>query len=301
MNCQFCGKELTNKRKFCSRDCSNRSRAIEVEKRFCKHCNKEITRQKILQRQIFCSKICKDLHQTITLEEKNCKICGKSLNRRQLLMKQKTCSIKCGGIATSIRQFGKAMKNINNTGRAGKSPSEEVRKKISIGVSKAKTGLKRKPFTDEWKKKLGLSMLGKHQTEKQKMAVSKANTGNTYCLGRIASAEHKKKMRIAIIEDWKKKDPNAHSNYNPRAIPFFEEIDKILNTKSYYGPNEFQIKELGYFPDYINFENKLIIEYDEEDHFRAEKLRKVDLIRQQEIQNFYPDFHFCRIREKYLH
>lgn len=63
---------------------------------------------------------------------------------------------------------------------------------------------------------------------------------------------------------------------------------------------EYQIKELGYFPDYINFELQIILEYDEEKHYNNGNLCKYDVQRQKEIQEHFPDFEFRRVREKDL-
>ena len=59
---------------------------------------------------------------------------------------------------------------------------------------------------------------------------------------------------------------------------------------------EYHIKELGYFPDYINFDLKVIMEWDEKRHFDENgNLKKEDLVRQKEITNHFPDFEFIRI------
>ena len=87
-------------------------------------------------------------------------------------------------------------------------------------------------------------------------------------------------------------------NYNKNSIPFFENFDKENNTKGLYGANEFHIKGTGYHVDYFNQDLKLIIEWDEEGHYKNGNLRKKDIQRQKEIQEFYPNFEFRRIREK---
>jgi len=47
----------------------------------------------------------------------------------------------------------------------------------------------------------------------------------------------------------------------------------------------------------LDFENKIIIEYDERHHYNNDKLREKDIIRQIEIQELYPDFKFIRIKD----
>jgi very-short-patch-repair endonuclease len=78
----------------------------------------------------------------------------------------------------------------------------------------------------------------------------------------------------------------------------------MYNTKgryAVYGDGEYQIESLGYFPDYINFSLKLIMEYDESHHFDENgNLLERDVQRQKEIQDHFPDFEFRRIKEKDL-
>jgi very-short-patch-repair endonuclease len=60
------------------------------------------------------------------------------------------------------------------------------------------------------------------------------------------------------------------------------------------------VKELGYWLDYINFEKKLIIEWDERSHYKNNKLKEKDVLRQNAIQKVFPDFQFSRIQENTL-
>ena len=90
-------------------------------------------------------------------------------------------------------------------------------------------------------------------------------------------------------------------NYNLRACEWFKIFDKENNTKgryAVYGGGEYHIKELGYYPDYINFEEKIIIEWDEPHHYEDNELLAKDIKRQNEIQDYFPDFDFIRIKEE---
>ena len=55
---------------------------------------------------------------------------------------------------------------------------------------------------------------------------------------------------------------------------------------------------LGYVVDFYDEENKIIIEWDEEHHYKNNILREYDIKRQIKIKNFLPDFKFIRIRQK---
>ena len=124
-------------------------------------------------------------------------------------------------------------------------------------------------------------------------------------LGRIPhSKEACQNMRIGTIKSIEEKNGFCYPNFNINACEFFKQFDEENNTKgryAVYGGGEFFIKELGYFPDYINFEEKIIMEWDEEYHFDENGyLEEKDVQRQKEIQAFYPDFEFRRIREKFI-
>jgi hypothetical protein len=87
--------------------------------------------------------------------------------------------------------------------------------------------------------------------------------------------------------------------YNKTACEYFKKFDEEHNTKgryAMYGGGEYKIEELGYFVDYINFDLKLIIEWDEPRHYVNGQLRDKDIIRQEEIQKLYPYFEFRRIK-----
>ena len=78
-------------------------------------------------------------------------------------------------------------------------------------------------------------------------------------------------------------------------------FDKDFNTQGQYATNgrEYYIRELGYWVDYINFKLKLIMEWDEREHYNANgSLKERDVKRQKEIQHHFSDFLFVRIQEK---
>jgi len=119
--------------------------------------------------------------------------------------------------------------------------------------------------------------------------------------GKKHTDDTKRRMRLSVI---KYMELNygiiPQPFYNLKACEYFKKFDEENNTQgryAVYGNGEYFIKELGYYPDYINFEKKLIIEWDEKDHYVAGKLSERDVIRQKEIQELYPDFEFRRIRD----
>lgn len=95
----------------------------------------------------------------------------------------------------------------------------------------------------------------------------------------------------------------VHSNggvqYNPLACQYFAQFDKANSTSGRYATNggEHFIPELGYWVDYYNPELKLIIEWDEDQHYIGGTLKPKDIQRQEEIQTLLPVFEFKRIRQ----
>ena len=120
--------------------------------------------------------------------------------------------------------------------------------------------------------------------------------------GKKLSKEHKHKLRLVRLKRMEEDGYAIYPNYNKNACEFFKQFDEENNTSgrfAVYGGGEFHIKELGRFPDYINFDLKLIMEWDEKRHFDFDgNLKEEDVLRQKEIQDFYPDFEFKRIKEK---
>jgi len=113
------------------------------------------------------------------------------------------------------------------------------------------------------------------------------------------SQETKEKMRKARIKQIEQNYGIAKPSYNLSASEYFKSFDIEHNTHgryAVYGDGEYQV--CGYFLDYINFDMKLIIEWDEEHHFDENgNLLEKDIQRQKEIQEHFPDFEFRRIKE----
>jgi hypothetical protein len=87
--------------------------------------------------------------------------------------------------------------------------------------------------------------------------------------------------------------------YNSRACDWFRQFDEANQTQGQYATNggECLIEDRGYFLDYINHEKRLIIEWDEEYHYKGGRLRERDVLRQKEIEKCFPGYVFIRIRE----
>ncbi len=178
-------------------------------------------------------------------------------------------------------------------------------------IEKMKEKRKLQIITEESKQKSREKQLGRtfeeiHGTEKAKELkeyYSKLRKGKTYeeILGKEKSFELKKLRRKTSIKRIEQNNGIAIPYYNFKACEYFKKFDEENKTQgcyAVYGNGEYYITELGYFPDYINFDSKLIMEWDEEYHYENDILSEHDIQRQKEIQEFYPDFEFRRIRER---
>jgi hypothetical protein len=207
------------------------------------------------------------------MENRNCKFCSKILTKYQKMF----C---CRSHA-----------RINNKNWLGKKHSLETIKQIS----KTKTG---HITTKETKRKISKSLTGLKQSLETKKKRSNKLKGHPNYL-KHQSLKARRKIRKYITKKlgvYK----GFHPNYNNEACKYFQKFDEKNNTKGQYATNggEFYVKELGYWLDYINFEKKLIIEWDERNHhYLGGKLKQKDKLRQKEIQKLYFDFKFVRIKD----
>jgi len=138
-----------------------------------------------------------------------------------------------------------------------------------------------------------------YDVAKLKCACGKKYTFGKYCrycpapkrtqLNKSHTLETKQKMRISTIEYIESAAGNCYPRYNINSIPLIEEYGKKhgYNFKHAENGGEYHIKKLGYFVDGYDKEKNVVIEIDEKHHFNVDDiLKKKDVIRQQEIENF---------------
>jgi len=193
-------------------------------------------------------------------------------------------------------------------------------REIKCKMSKAQKG---KILSDEHKQKISKNharpMLGKHHSDETKARMSEVRKGqipwnkgltkktdervrkNSEALmgrlsgmeGKTHTKETKQKMRISAMN--RLINNKVFPNFNKVSIQFFDILNKVIfDDDGQYGVNEYCIPALGYWLDFVSHKYKTIIEYDEECHkYQLEK----DTIRQSNIQIYYPDYIFIRIKE----
>jgi len=196
--------------------------------------------------------------------------------------------------------------------KKGKKMDEETKKKISKAnkgkcisekqrkqISEARKGMK---FTEEHRKKIGESKRGIKLTEEHKRKISKGNKGrDAWNKDKSCSEETKRKLRISSIrriEEQIKNGGQIKPNYNMLACKIFEDINKTYNLLGQHAENggEYKVEDLGYFLDYFDKRNLVIIEYYEKHHYKDENiLTEKTLQREKEIKEYFPHYQFLRI------
>ena len=245
-----------------------------------------------------------------------CLECGKELkiiNSLHLKSHNMTCDEYEKKFNVKIKPWNKGLtketdervkkQSINQTGRIFSEKHIENLSKSHIGILKGKTyeeihGIEKAKELRENRSKTHKDKVVKEDT---KIKLRKLYEGKTYkeIHGEEKAKEIKFKIRKNVIKRIKK-NGGIFPGYNSNAIPILAEFDKLNNTKGIYAthPQEYEIKELGYFLDYVNFDLKLIIEIDEKHHFdKLGRLRERDVRRQKEIQRYYSDFKFLRFKD----
>ena len=221
--------------------------------------------------------------------------------------------------------------NIKPGANRGGHVSEEQKRKQSEAMKGKPSPMKGKHHTEEAKEKNRQAHLGKMPWNK-----GKTGAQIPWNKGKKAPEESRRKMsesskgcfhteatakKISMTMKIVRNDPTAKRQarkqalerisksletgvqifpfYNKRACDYFRQFDEINQTRGRYATNggEYFVKTLGYFLDYINHEKKLIIEWDEEQHYRGGKLKQHDVIRQREIEKQFRGYTFIRIRE----
>jgi len=107
-------------------------------------------------------------------------------------------------------------------------------------------------------------------------------------LGKHHSTDTKKKIRLKSIERIKNSKGQVMPNYNPQACKIIDDYGRNHNYSFRHAENggEFYIKELGYWVDGYDDIKNVVIEVDEPTHYTSGELKKKDLARQKEIEDF---------------
>lgn len=213
-----------------------------------------------------------------------------------------------------------------NHGMRNKKVSEETR----IKLSKALKGKKKPLISEEHKRHLITSHLGQIAwnkglkkcddirvalSERTKKKISKglkkAYQKNPELRKEIAKKLkgkiRSKEMRKNYSEAWGRRAESSGyprnyliPNFNIFASEVFKAIDVKLYTKGRYGGTKDGEKKIGkYFVDYYNENLKLIVEWNEPNHYDFYgNLNQKDIDKEKYIKKHYPDFQYIIIDEE---
>jgi hypothetical protein len=110
------------------------------------------------------------------------------------------------------------------------------------------------------------------------------------------------KQRMLVLKQQTGSSVLSPPMYNLNACNVFKKLNRDLDLNGQHGTEkgEYQLltEDLNYWLDYIDIDNKLIIEWDEEYHFGCRRQIEKDLIREARIKDHFYDYMFIRIREK---
>jgi len=227
------------------------------------------------------NELTKNTCENITLNEmlvRNCPMCQKLMIYKDewYYNNSKIKNRKC-------RSCSKKGKMVWNKGRKS---TEDEKKKLSEILRQNPYWLGKK-LSEETKEKIRNSKIGGKMSEETKRKISKANTGNQYRKGIPHDEKSKIKMRAAAVNKIKQLKGIICPNYNEISCDYFQKLNMWTGWNGYYAKNkgEFYLKDLGYWPDYYEPNENIIIEWDEPKHYKNGCLSKLDIIRMERIKN----------------
>ena len=230
--------------------------------------------------------------------KKNCPKCGKEqiYSRKDVLQ----LSIKNNNICLSCSQKGKVFsektRNKIRKSLIGNHHTEESKKRISIAF-------KGKKKSKEHVEKVKNALKGRIPTIEERIKNSLSNKGRVSTMkGKHHTEETKYKLRVAKIEDLKKKNillgKDGARNFNSKACEFIDNLNKERGWNLQHALNGGEVELYGYFVDGYDKERNIIFEYDEKRHNETYWKNK-DIIRQNNlIKNIDPSL-FLRYDEQW--
>jgi len=217
----------------------------------------------------YCNSCCQlkcDIKYDIKLDHKLCPSC----NKKQFYHNKNS-------LISAINKNTKCKSCSNKIGRNW-SKGKKFTKKHKLNLSKSHQG---KKFTEEHKENLRLSLLGNEPWNKGRVGIYDETT--------------LQKLREARIEQLK--NSYSHANYNELACKYFDWLNMYMSWDGQHAKYKGEKSVIGYSLDYYEPELNLVIEWDEEYHFKNDKLREKDIIRQSKIIDEL-NCDFYRIRQK---
>lgn len=112
-------------------------------------------------------------------------------------------------------------------------------------------------------------------------------------------AEFKRRSHLLRIQKALGEGVQLNPFYNLDACKWFADYDKDNNTVGKYATNGGEEPVKGYWLDYINHDKKLIIEWNEKQHYNKDgSLRKRDVRKRDDVLKAFPGYEFWSIKEE---
>jgi hypothetical protein len=113
--------------------------------------------------------------------------------------------------------------------------------------------------------------------------------GNSYRKGIKHTLDDRRKIRVGVSKYIQRIAGDRRGpSFNERACYYFDWLNKWNTWNGQYATNkgEYLIKNLGYWVDYYEPKENIVIEWDEKYHYRNGSLREKDISRMNEIKNY---------------
>jgi len=192
----------------------------------------------------------------------------------------------------------------------GKHHTEESIEKMSLSKRGKKHPMFGKHHTEETIKKMrnrvpwnkgtkGVMVAWNKGIPRSKETVQKIREK---CKNKIVTEETKYKLRLATINNLKKKGIVGGirgKNFNSKACEFIDKLNKERGWNLQHALNGGEVELYGYFVDGYDKKRNIVFEYDEPYHYISERILKPrDTIRQQRIMEYIKPSMFIRYDEK---
>jgi hypothetical protein len=241
---------------------------------------------------------------------RNCPECAKLIKYtskqglKQALERSRPC-LACS-------QRGSRNQNYGNP--RGFKHSEDTKRKISFcnkGRKRPDISGKNNPMKrQECRLKVSRSMIGKNRHASWNKGLTKEDTpqlanpnawknfGGSWNKGKkgVYSKETLKKMREARINYIESLHGKIYPNYNKDSISIIERYGNLNGYNFKHAENGGEIRIDGYYPDAVDLEKKVILEIDEESHYKDNELSTKDKNRQKYLEDL--GYKIIRIRIK---
>ena len=236
--------------------------------------------------------------------KKNCPKCGKEQVYRKISNYNK--AVKLERQCRTCMFKSKEYKNIHRQNTSEMWRNEEKKKYILARRTSPASIEKWKNSTEfsfcnstyrEKQKHIQIDFLKTHpekvETQRLKMKKLWEDQSSVYY-----SENFREKLRESRIKQIQKLGV-LYSNYNPIACRFFDELNNVRGWNLQHAENGGEIKRGGYFLDAYDEKRKIVVEYDEPQHYDYRgQLRAKDIIRQGRIIQRVNPILFLRYNEK---